>query len=71
VLDKVRKLLALAKRWLSEDSGYPVPLVDTILRLCCNLGAIAIEPKGVRPLDPWLVCRWVQADRDAKAWGQS
>lgn len=47
---------------LAEATGYPVPLVDTVIWRCCNLGAILIEDNGIRPVDPWLACYWVDAD---------
>lgn len=51
---------------LAEATGYSVPLVDTIIWRCCNLGAVSIESDGIRPVDPWLACFWVDADLNEK-----
>lgn len=47
---------------LSDATGFSVPLVDTIIWRCCNLGAVAIEEHGLRPVDPWLIAFWENAD---------
>lgn len=51
---------------LAEATGYQVPLVDTLIWRCCNLGAIAFQDDGVMPVDPWLVAWWADADLQAE-----
>jgi hypothetical protein len=50
---------------MAAATGLPVPLVDTVVWRCCNLGAVAIEPGGIRPVDPWMIGLFEDADLNA------